>query len=84
MQALGARTPSEQVDAASAQLARARSRQQKADAARFDQTMHLVEEPRQPLHLIDYDDPIPPGDLLCDAFRVTAQREVGRAVEKIV
>ena len=54
MQVPGAGAAAEQVHAAPAQLARARSGQQEPDAALLDQAVNLVQQLGQALHLVDH------------------------------
>ena len=54
MQTLDARTSAKQVDALTPQLARARSRQQEAEASPFNEAMHLVQQLRQLLDLVNH------------------------------
>jgi hypothetical protein len=84
MEAQRSGPPTEQVDPAAPQLARAGAGEEKADAPLLDESMHLVQEIRQPLDLVDDHDLAIADDLLLDAAGFTAEGQIGRGIQEIV
>lgn len=79
-----ARATAEQVHAAAPQLARARSGEHEAHAALLDEPVHLVEEDRQLLDLVDDDQPILRRQLLPEATGALAERQEHLGIEQVV
>ena len=84
VQVIGTRTAAQQVDAAPAQAARARSGQDEAEPVGLDQAMDLVEDQRRPLHFVDHDPPVVPGrDQIAQPLRSGEQLQIQGMIEQI-
>ena len=84
IQMMGARPSRQQVDAAAAQAARARSGQDETPPLGLDQAVDLVEDQRNPLHLVQHDPVVVPRrNQLSKAVGPRQQVEVERMVEQI-
>lgn len=84
MKIFGARPATQEIHSSAAQLARARSRQEKTQAAFFDEPVDLVQEDRQALDLVDHHDPLGWSYLFGHAAGVLAELEENRGIEEIV
>jgi hypothetical protein len=68
-----ASTTAEQVDAAASELSRAGTGEEKANALRFDEPLHFVQQIRETLDLIDDDDRVGVRNLLRKSARMLTQ-----------
>jgi hypothetical protein len=74
----------EQINAASPELSRARSRQQKPYALSFYQAMHFIQENRQALYFVNHQDRVSRFQFLCEPAGIPAEREKNRRVEQVI
>jgi hypothetical protein len=84
VQHLRARSAAEQVHPAPAKLPGARTREEEAHPVGFDDAVHLVEQERQSLDLVDGDDLDVRRELLDEPARILAEIEEDGIVQKVI